>query len=223
MTKKLNQEVDYFLTFLDIGIERFQNNIWLPYYKAKLLHLVNRSEEAIEFLIPVVKEKISEYWTWSLLADLVVESDKETAFSCYCKSLLCKGEGKYIANVRVKLVELLIRKELWEEAKFEIACTINSIVSEGKNVPAKLRDYEQENWFKKASDKKSNNNFYNIHRYLAEEYVFHSLAWFDSCLGKTYTIPEKPDKLIRKLFIKLDKEIIEVDVSDRQFNTSKKL
>jgi len=221
LDKKLNQDVEYFLPFLDTGIKRCQDNIWLTYYKAKLLHLINRNEEAIEFLIPVVKEKISDYWTWSLLAELVIETDKEKAVSCYCKSLLCKGEDKFIANVRTKFAELLIKKELWSEAKFEITSAICAKETEGAKVSDRLRDYQQKEWFKNAAEKRSNNDFYNSRKQLAEEFIFHSLPWLDSCLGETFTIPDKPDKPRRKLFIKLPKEVIEIVVSDRKFNTSR--
>ena len=222
LDKKLSQDVDYFLPFINIGIERFQENIWLTFYKAKLLHLVNRNEEAIEFLVPVVKEKISEYWVWNLLAELVIEADKEKAFSSYCKSLLCVGEDKFIANVRVKFAELLIQKELWSEAKFEITSAIKTKeAEEGGRVSDRLRDYQKTDWYKNAVEKKSNNDFYHSHKQLAEEFIFHSLPWLDSCLGGTFTIPEKPNKLRRKLFIKLPKEIIEVVVTDRKFNTSR--
>ena len=221
LDKKLNQDVEYFLPFLDKGIERCIDNIWLTYYKAKLLHLINRNEEAIEFLIPVVKEKISDYWTWSLLAELVIESDKEKAVSCYCKSLLCKGEDKFIANVRTRFAELLIQKELWSEAKFEITSAISAKETEGAKVSDRLRDYQQKEWFKNAAEKRSNNDFYSSHKQFAEEFIFHSLPWLESCLGETFTIPDKPDKPRRKLFIKLPKEVIEIVVSDRKFNTSR--
>lgn len=221
LDKKLNQDVEYFLPFLDKCIERCIDNIWLTYYKAKLLHLINRNEEAIEFLIPVVKEKISDYWTWSLLAELVIESDKEKAVSCYCKSLLCKGEDKFIANVRTRFAELLIQKELWSEAKFEITSAISAKETEGAKVSDRLRDYQQKEWFKNAAEKRSNNDFYSSHKQFAEEFIFHSLPWLESCLGETFTIPDKPDKPRRKLFIKLPKEVIEIVVSDRKFNTSR--
>lgn len=221
LDKKQNQDVEYFLPFLDTGIKRCQDNIWLTYYKAKLLHLINCNEEAIEFLIPVVKEKISDYWTWSLLAELVIEVDKEKAVSCYCKSLLCKGEDKFIANVRTRFAELLIQKELWSEAKFEITSAIRAKETEGAKVSDRLRDYQQKEWFKNAAEKRSNNDFYSSHKQLAEEFIFHSLPWLDGCLGETFTIPDKPDKPRRKLFIKLPKEVIEIVVSDRKFNTSR--
>lgn len=221
LDKKLYQEVEFYLPFLDTAIQRFQDNIWLSFYKAKLLQFINRNEEAIQFLIPVVKEKISDYWTWSLLAELLIDSDREKAISCYCKSLLCKGEDRFIANVRTKFAELLIQKELWSEAKFEINFAIVTKEVEGVNVPDKLRDYQQKDWYENAADKKSNNDYYNLNKQIAEEFVFYSLPWLDGCLGEIFTIPDKPDKPRRKLFIKLPKEIIEVVISDRKFNTSR--
>lgn len=152
------QDVEYLLPFVDKGIYTFKDNIWLPYYKAKLLHLVNRNDEAIEFLIPVVKEKITEYWTWSLLGDLIIVSDKEKALSCYCKSLLCKAEVKFLASVRMKLAQLLIDKELWKEAKSEINSIINS-KDEGAFIPDILANYQQNDWFKSAEEKETISTF----------------------------------------------------------------
>lgn len=47
------------------------------------------------------------------------------------------------------------------------------------------------------------------------------MLWLDSCIGETFTIPEKPNKQLRKLFIKLSEKIIEVVVPNRKFNISK--
>lgn len=212
-------EVDFILPFLNTCIGKFQENIWLPYYKAKLLRLANRNEEAVEFLIPVVKKKIGEYWVWSLLADLVIE--KETAISCYCKSLLCQGEDKYIASVRTKFAELLIQKELWNEAKFEIATAVRIKELNGTKVSDKLRDYQQKDWYINAANKKSNNDFYISHKQLAEEYIFTSLSWMEGCLAEKFTNPDRPDRAKRRLFVKMHTEIIEVVISDKKFNTSK--
>ena len=220
LEKKMAQEVEYILPFVDKGINTFKDNIWLPYYKAKLLHLVNRNEEAIEFLIPVVKEKITEYWVWSLLGDLVVGEDKEKALSCYCKSLLCKAEVKFLASVRLKIAQLLIQKELWKEAKCEIITIINS-KEQGAFIPDILVTYQQNDWYKSSDEKRNNIDFYNSNKQQAEEFIFHALPWYNGSLGDTFTVPERPDKPRRKLFIKLQNETIETIVSDRKFNTSK--
>lgn len=221
LDKSLTHEIDFFLPFINFGISRFKDNIWLPYYKSKLLHLVNRNEEAIEFLIPVVKEKSSDYWTWSLLAELLIEADREKALSCYCKALLCKSEAKFLANVRIKLAEILIHIGSWEEAKVEITLAIDAKEAEGLKIPDRIRGYQQNDWYKNAINKSNNNDFYILHKQVAEEFIFHSLPWFDSCLGEKFILADKPDKPRRKLFIKLPKEIIEVTISDRRFNTTR--
>lgn len=221
LEKRMAQEVEYILPFVDKGIVKFKDNIWLSYYKAKLLHLINRNDEAIEFLIPVVKNKITEYWAWSLLGDLVLINDKEKALSCYCKSLLCKDEVKFISNVRLKFIELLIQKELWKEAKFEINAIIDS-KEDIDFIPDILISYQNKEWFKSVEEKRNNNDFYNSNKQLAEEIIFHTLPWYDGSLGETFTIPEKPDKPRMKLYIKLVfDEIIQTVVSDRKFNTSR--
>jgi tetratricopeptide (TPR) repeat protein len=221
LDKKMSSEVEYFIPFLDKSIQKFQDNIWLPYYKAKLLHLVGRNNEAVAFLVPVVKEKISEYWTWNLLAELFIETDKELALSAYCKALLCKAEDKFLANVRAKFAELLVKKQLLAEAKWEVIAAIKAKEEEGVSVPEKLRTHQQSEWFKNAADKNNNFDFYYQHKLPAEELIFSSLPWMNGCLGEVYTIPDKPNKPRRKMYIQNGSGIFEVVVSDRKFNTSR--
>ena len=221
LNKKMSQEVETFLPFLDLGIEKFQDNIWLTYYKAKLLYLINRNEEAIQFLIPVVKEKISEYWTWNLLAELFAETESKMTISCYCKSLLCKSEEKFLTNVRVKFVDLLVSNELWKEAKTEIELIIQAKEAEGKSINEKLINYQSKGWYKEINAAKNNFDFYNSNRQVAEEFIFHSLPWFEACIGESFTIPDNPNRPRRKFFIKLPIETIEIVISERKFNTSR--
>ncbi|MBE0676320.1 MAG: tetratricopeptide repeat protein, partial [Bacteroidales bacterium] len=220
LDKRAVQELDFFLPFLDKGISRFPENIWLPYYKAKLLHLVNRNEEAINFLIPVVKGKMTEYWTWSYLAELVLDSDKNLALSCYCKSMLCRGEEKYIANVRMKFAELLVQKGFFNEAKLEIDSAIKTKDSEGSRVAESIREYQKQDWYKNTTEKKNNIDFYKSNKQPAEELIFRSLVWSNGCVGETFTIPEKPDKPRRKLYLNLSGKILEVVVSDKKYGIS---
>ena len=223
LDKKQIQDADYFLPFLDKGISRFQNNIWLTYYKAKILHLLNRSLEAVEFLIPVVKEKIGEYWTWNLLAELLRETDIDKATSCFCKSLLCKGEEKFLSNVRTKFAEILIQKEFFSEARFEIQTVIKTKQEEKVPITEKLIAYTRTDWYKTVSEKKSNNDFYISNKNLAEEFIFHSLPWIRASLGGTFTIPDRPDRPRRKIFVQYLNDVIEVVISDKKFATSKKI
>jgi tetratricopeptide (TPR) repeat protein len=222
LDKKLSAEVQFLLPFLDIVIGRYPDNIWLTYYKAKLLHLVGRDIEAIHFLKPVIKEKIGDYWCWSLLGDLLSGTNNEKAMSCYCKALLCSGEEKFLANVRLKFAELLIKNENLPEAKYEILKAIATKEMEGSKVQEKILNYKEFEWFKAAAEERDNLDFYRKNKTLAEEFIFEDLAWLDGCIGETFTIPEKPDKIRRKLYAKLEGDIIEFSTSDRRFLIFKK-
>lgn len=217
LEKKLTMEVATFLAYIDLGIKKFQENIWLTYYKAKLLYLIGQNEQAIQFLLPVVKEKISDFWTWSLLAELFSEVDKKRSISCYCKSLLCKSEEIFLTNVRLKFIEILINEGLWKEAKVEINIVIQTKLTEAKGIPEKISMYQTREWYKSTLAEKNNFEFYYSQKHNAEEFVFHSLPWFDAYIGESFTIPDKPNKPRRKLFIKLTEEVIEIVISDKKF------
>lgn len=218
INKNLLTEVNYFLPYLEGGIIRFPENIWLTYYKAKLLHLLNRNEDAIQFLIPVVKEKFNDYWSWSLLAEIILETNKEIAFSCYCNSLLCNGDDKFIVNVRSKFAELIIEKEHWNEAKYEISTVIKIKEAEGIKISERLLELQQSEWYKNAKKLVSNSELYTKYQNLAEDFILESLPWLDTCIGESFVIPDKPDIPKRKLFVKYDNKVIEVITPDRKLN-----
>lgn len=221
LNKKLVNEVEPFLPYLNIGINKFKDNIWLTYYNAKLLHLIGRNEEAIEFLKPVVKEKITEWWSWNYLAELIEDTDNELNKSCLCKALMCKTEEKFLINVRLKMIKILINNELWNEAKTEINIITESKKLEDKPIPNDILTYQNTEWYQKSEIRKSNFDYYQQNKQLAEEFIFSSLPWTDACLGQSFTLPDKPNKPRRKIFIQGSNSIIEISVSDKKFNTIK--
>jgi len=222
LNKNLYTEVDYFIPFLEEAIDRFPENIWLTYYKAKILHQLNRNDEALGFLIPVVKEKITEYWTWSLLAEIINDKDAEKSFSCYCKALLCNGEEKFTVNVRLKLAEMLIKKNLWNEAKHEISTVVKIKEKDGIKLSEQLIDWQNSDWYGNSIERSSNVDFYNSNKNMAEEILLDSMPWLETCIGDTFVIPDKPDKPRRKLYIKLNYEIIEAKISDNKYDIKNK-
>lgn len=221
LEKRWASEIDYFLPYLDIAINRFPENIWLPYYKAKMLHLVSRDAEAVQFLIPIVKQKIGEYWTWSLLGDLLLETEREVAISCYCKAILCGGEDRFLSNVRLKLADVLIQNSSWAEAKFEVAMVIKIKEKEKLHVADHLRGLEHKDWFKNAHEKKDNLDYYNSKIKIAEEYIFNSMPWMLGCMGEVYEVPDRPNKPRRKVYLQIDGRIHEFSISDKKFRTYK--
>ncbi len=220
LSKKQTADVTYVLPFIDKAIQKFPENFWLTYYKAKLLHLIGQNNAALEFSISVTKTKVNEYWAWALLAEILLDLDREKAFSCYCKALLCRGEDKFLANVRVKFAELLIEKSLYPEAKYEIDKAIQSRENEGWKITEILMNYQNSDWYPSATASQNNQNLYRENTELAEALLFDSMPWLNATVGDMFTLPNKPNKPKRKIFIALagKQTPLEITVPENKYN-----
>jgi len=222
LDQRISTEIDWLLPFLDKSIATFKKNIWLTYYKAKLLHLAKRSEEGIQFLIPVIKQKIADFWTWSLLGDLLVDSNKGKAISAYCRALQCKGEDKFLSNVHAKLCVLLRDAGFPNEARTEIETAIRIKTQEGVTIPENLVRYQKEDWYQNSSSNSHNKSFYHHNSRLIEEFVFESIPWQDANIGKSFTLPDKPNRIRVRIFYDGIISPFEFVISDNKFNITKR-
>lgn len=219
--KRLISEIDYFKPFLEIGIKKFPENIWLPYYKVKFLQLSGKNEEALNFITPIVKAKSNDFWTWALLAELYFDTEPEMSMSSFCRALMCPAEEGFLINTRIRLAELLLKKNMFSEAKYEIVRAIKTKTDQGLSLGAALTNYQNFEWFIKEQEIKSNNDFYKKKSRKAEEVLLKDLPWIEGCLGSTYVTQLKPDKPRRNIFIKAKsnahdrEEITKISVSER--------
>ena len=220
LNKKQTADVAYVLPFIDKAIQKFPDNFWLIYYKAKLLHLIGQNDAALEFSISVTKTKVNEYWAWGLLAEILWDLDREKAFSCYCKALLCRGEDKFLANVRIKFAELLLEKALYAEAKFEIDKAIESREKEGWKLTEVLISYQNSDWYINTTASQNNQKLYRSNTELAEALLFELMPWLNATVGDTFTLPNKPNKPRRKIFISLRgrQTPLEMAVPENKYN-----
>jgi len=223
LSKKILEDIQYVLPFLDESIDRFPENFWLTYYKAKLLHSIGQNREAYEFSISVVKAKLNDYWAWDLLAETLIDIDREKAFSCYCKALLCRSEDKFLANVRIKFAELLVQKSLYSEAKYEIDQAIKSRKNEGWKLTETLVHYQDSEWYTNSTATTNNLALYKQYTGLAESLLFDSLPWLNASVGNTFTTPKNPDKPKRKIYISIARKStpIEIAVSEKRYQFKK--
>jgi hypothetical protein len=182
---------------LDSALAKFPANIWLYYYKAKMLVALGRNEDAKAFVIPVVREKKSDFWSWALLGDILSEDDVETAISCYCNAVSCNSEEKFLINTRWSFGKLLHVAGLDQEAKYELELSIKTRTEQGYNIPSDKTRLLEEDWFLKAEAKVENKSFYREHAGKAVDYVFGSLPRFNGNLIRTFIRPDDPEKSVR--------------------------
>ena len=206
------QHMEYMLPYMDMAIQRFEENIWLILNKTKLLHALGRDQEALSYAKSIVKTKINDYWAWDLLGEILMGSDPERGFSCYCKALLCRSEEKFLANVRLKFAGLLIERSLFAEAKYEIQKAMASREQEGWKLTQQMIEYQQSEWFHNTEASEDNVKLYKSNLDLAESLLFDDLPWLEANVGDTYTTQSNP-KPKRKLLVVFPGERMPKEVS----------
>lgn len=213
------EHMQYMLTYIDTAIERFNENEWLVLYKTKLLHALGHDSEAIPFAKQIVKSKISDFWAWELLGDILMSSDSQKGFSCYCKALMCKSEEKFIASLRLKFADFLIQRSMFPEAKCEVQKAVSSREQEGWKITQQMSEYQQSEWFTSVEPSKNNRKIYHENIELAESLLFDELEWLVANIGNSYTI-ESNGKTKRKLIVSFSEDSLvqEVSVPENKYN-----
>ncbi|TCT50270.1 hypothetical protein EDB38_10994 [Vibrio crassostreae] len=191
----------YILPHLDNAIERFPENIWLKLNKAKLLLKLGRSKDALSFAIDVTRSKVNDYWSWALLGEVNADLDKSIELSCYCKALLCYTDDKFTAKVRIKMAQALASLGEFAEAKHEVDKVIASKTKDGLKVPEDVGKLQSQEWYKSFTATESNKKYYQSNVSKAEELLFSDLPLVKACVGERFTIPDKPNKPKRKLYL----------------------
>ncbi|MBZ5857558.1 tetratricopeptide repeat protein [Flavihumibacter profundi] len=185
-------EIRQYLPALDAALARFSDNVWMNYYKAKLLYKIGQAPAAIEFLKPVIKSKKSDFWSWALMGDIYKEHNPDLAISFYCKALLCPAEGKFLLNIRYALAGLLQAKGIFNEACTELNLYLAEKNLNGSAIPVGVSQWQLQDWYKNAKPLEHNRKFYNENKIRAEEILFQDLPWSKGCVGETYNMKDAP-------------------------------
>ncbi|GAB3638718.1 hypothetical protein GCM10027422_43080 [Hymenobacter arcticus] len=100
-------EIVAFLPQLEAAITRHPGYQWLPFFKAKLQLSTGNAASALPTLLPVVRQKSTEFWAWNLLAETLEPTDPAAALACLYKASACGSEEKFLGKLRLKLARLL--------------------------------------------------------------------------------------------------------------------
>jgi|JI10StandDraft_1071094.scaffolds.fasta_scaffold83605_2 hypothetical protein len=215
--------INYLLPFLDDAIERFVDNNWLVYYKAKLLHKIGSREAALSFTTKFVRSKLTDFWSWDLLADVVLENgDSEVALSCCCKSLLCRTDEDFLGKIRLKLASILIKQGLLENAKYEIEQVLANYTKNGWRLQESLASHLNSDWYASTKAVKSNKNFYRENETKADELAFGDKPWLKGVLGDIFETNQSPPNKRRNIYVSLDDSEfpIEISIPEKKYDFS---
>ena len=207
-----------FQPHLDMALEKFRDNLWLHYYKAKLLIKAGQPAEAESFVIKVVQQKKGDFWTWALLGDVYAGSDTDRAVACYSKAMLCRAEDKYLINTRLSFGLLLKNAGYPNEAKTEIQHSLNSRLAAGYTVTPQLREIVESEWYLRASGPGDNYPFYLQHQEQAMSILLSGVPRLKGNIISFFTRADDPKQKKRARLLIFDDQGFQKSLSVRVDN-----
>ncbi|MCX7985708.1 MAG: tetratricopeptide repeat protein [Bacteroidales bacterium] len=168
------EKIKLFMPRLDKMIDTHPEYIYLPYYKAKLLIELGDTNNSLNAFLPFARKKKKDFWVWDILAE-IYQSNDEIQFACYCKALTINAPEEYLINVREKLVQILLSKRMYDEAKTEIENIISTRKKNNWKLPYRVRQWLLEFWYDTATAKADNRNLYLSYAPKAEELIYQDI------------------------------------------------
>jgi hypothetical protein len=157
--------------FLNAKISRYPELTFLPYFEAKLMLATHQKEDALKAILPFVRKKQRDFWTWQVLAE-TLEEDPEAQIACYAKALQCATEESFLVNIREELAGRLVKKEQYAEAKFEIERAIQARQDKEWRISGQLQSWQKEEWYKNANTRSDNKKLYAQYESMIESILY---------------------------------------------------
>lgn len=164
-------KIKEFLPKLDSIIENHPEYQYPPYFKAKLLLVLGDEKEVLSNFIPFAKKKRNDFWVWELLSD-TFQADDKRKMACLCKALSLKTPNEFLINTRQKLAELLVKQNIFQEAKTEIEQILLARSENNWKIPRQLTEWTEQDWYNNSQSQKDNSSFYKRYVRTAEEILF---------------------------------------------------
>ena len=157
---KITKFSESFLPLLDATLPELPRNVWLPYARMRLLIQLGHGDEVEAELISIIRSRANEFWAWAALAEVYRGDDDGNALGCYCKSLLLPAQGELAIHVRENLSLLLIKYELYNEAKSELDMIIEARAKKHWKISLQIQEWRRQPWYRTARAPMTNKSFY---------------------------------------------------------------
>lgn len=169
------EKVQAFMPKLEHVVESYPQFQYPAYFQAKLLLALGDQDNMLSVLLPFAKKKRNDFWVWEVLSE-AFKSDPDKVLACYCRALSCNSPEEMLVNLRQKMAAIFIQRGLYNEAKTEIEKSVAARLAKGWPVPNIMKGWQSTGWYKGASTKKSNYDFYKQHLDVADDLLYSDVA-----------------------------------------------
>lgn len=165
---------------------------WAKYYEWKLFIIEWKYNDALVNIKDVVKKEESQFWSWSLLWEILLKLDKrDLYFSALSKALLNWRDDDFLNNVRYDYIQELDNRWFWKEANIELNKILKNKMKNSLKVSDEIDLLKSKNWFHEWVHW-DNKDFYIKNIEAVENFLFEDI----------------PNTLICVKYINEDKKII---------------
>lgn len=136
------------ISTLDASLRSHPDDVWLNYYRAKVLVGAGKVREALRFLQPVVTRNITAAWVWGLLAQIIEADDRDRAIICCYRAVKLARKPAEVIKTRVRLARLLAHAERFPEAARQVRQAYHDRQAEGWAITQELAGMLDSAWFR---------------------------------------------------------------------------
>lgn len=171
----IREKIDDFLPIVEDSIQHNRHYRKLPYYQVKLLLTIGDTSAAYRILKSKARDNQEEFWVWELLAE-AFDDESEKQIACLCSAMMCRSKPVKIFETRLKLTNLLIIQEYYNEAKTEIAQLLRCCFENKWDIPEEVTEWGDQKWYASATVAKNNHELYESYMPVADEIIFGDIA-----------------------------------------------
>lgn len=189
-----SNELQWVVNLYNIALEKYDDDTWLSREYALLLHMVNRTQEAISIYKNIILDLSDQAYIWHEFSKLLENKDINISISMLCKAMCIQKNEDFLGQVHLDLAKLLIEKNLMSEAKTELDLYEKHKNEKGQKLTQEFILFS--NKLKEVKAKENNKSFYNGNLELAENYIYSDIEWTDLLLFDKFKTKEEKDRLV---------------------------
>lgn len=150
LAKADRTQIRNFLPRISALHEQHPEMTYPGYFICKLMMAAeDNREDAVAVLLPFVRKKRKDFWSWQLLAELFV-SDQEKQLACLLMAFYTTKNLAFLGRVMEQLTECLVRQEKYGEARFLIEKYCEEKNKKQQRMSARMSDWSRAEWFGKS-------------------------------------------------------------------------
>lgn len=137
------------IQLIDTAIQKtdLQKPEFLNHSKGLLLHSIGESTLAQDILIPFVRSKCNDWWTWEALASVVETNSPKEAITLYVKACLSCHEEGYSVNALENLSYLAANQQELPIAKWAAHRAFRIRKQKEYSIPPSLTELTETPWY----------------------------------------------------------------------------